>query len=77
MSARELLLRLAKGAGSFTKPETATKQIRCSFCGLGRDDVKAMVSGPSVYICDECVRVSAALMAAAQTSSNHTPVQEH
>lgn len=31
------------------------KRPRCSFCGKSRDDVSAMISGPSVYICDECV----------------------
>ncbi len=30
--------------------------IRCSFCGRGQDEVTKLVSGPSVYICSECIR---------------------
>ena len=30
--------------------------IRCSFCGRGQEEVARLVSGPSVYICSECVR---------------------
>jgi hypothetical protein len=29
----------------------------CSFCGKALDEVGAMISGPKVFICDECVRV--------------------
>ena len=29
----------------------------CSFCGKGKDEVKTIVKGPAVYICDECVSV--------------------
>ncbi len=29
--------------------------IRCSFCGKGRSEVKKLISGPKVFICDECV----------------------
>ena len=30
-------------------------QVRCSFCGKTQAQVKRMVAGPGVYICDECV----------------------
>tara|TARA_B100000315_G_scaffold260505_1_gene322454 strand:- start:7996 stop:9240 length:1245 start_codon:yes stop_codon:yes gene_type:complete len=30
-------------------------QLRCSFCGKGRDEVHKLIAGPVVYICDECV----------------------
>ncbi len=30
-------------------------QERCSFCGQTRDEVKKLIAGPGVYICDECV----------------------
>lgn len=29
--------------------------LQCSFCGKSQDDVRKLVAGPSVYICDECV----------------------
>ena len=31
--------------------------IRCSFCGRQQDEVARLVSGPSVYICSECVKL--------------------
>ncbi|MDR1640985.1 MAG: ATP-dependent Clp protease ATP-binding subunit ClpX [Clostridiales bacterium] len=31
------------------------RTIRCSFCGKTQDQVKKIIAGPSVYICDECV----------------------
>src|SRR5437660_3957928 len=31
--------------------------IRCSFCGRVQDEVSRLVSGPSVYICSECVKL--------------------
>ena len=30
-------------------------QVCCSFCGKSQSQVKRMVAGPGVYICDECV----------------------
>jgi ATP-dependent Clp protease ATP-binding subunit ClpX len=29
--------------------------LKCSFCGKGQNEVKKLIAGPSVYICDECV----------------------
>ncbi|MDR1438599.1 MAG: ATP-dependent Clp protease ATP-binding subunit ClpX [Clostridiales bacterium] len=31
------------------------KQLKCSFCGKGHEQVKRLVAGPGVYICDECI----------------------
>ena len=35
------------------------KIMRCSFCGKTQDQVKRLIAGPGVYICDECVDVCA------------------
>ncbi len=32
-------------------------QMKCSFCGKSQDQVRKLVAGPGVYICDECVRL--------------------
>jgi len=29
----------------------------CSFCGKSQDEVKKLIAGPSVYICDECIEL--------------------
>ena len=34
-----------------------TKQLRCSFCGKPQDQVRRLVAGPNVYICDECIEL--------------------
>lgn len=31
------------------------KHLQCSFCGKSQDQVKRLIAGPNVYICDECV----------------------
>ncbi|HHU79339.1 MAG: ATP-dependent Clp protease ATP-binding subunit ClpX [Caldicoprobacterales bacterium] len=31
------------------------KQLKCSFCGKTQDQVRRLVAGPGVYICDECI----------------------
>ncbi|MBC2576172.1 ATP-dependent Clp protease ATP-binding subunit ClpX [Peptostreptococcus canis] len=33
------------------------KQYKCSFCGKHQDQVKRIIAGPGVYICDECVEL--------------------
>ena len=39
-------------------PKTnAPKNIRCSFCGLPQDNVRKIIAGPGVYICDECINL--------------------
>lgn len=33
------------------------KQLKCSFCGKSQDQVKRLIAGPGVYICDECIEL--------------------
>ena len=41
-----------------TEGNRAPKRLyRCSFCGKAQTEVKILVSGPGVFICDECVRL--------------------
>ena len=35
--------------------ETESNKLNCSFCGKSQDEVKKLIAGPSVYICNECV----------------------
>ncbi|MDW7646201.1 MAG: ATP-dependent Clp protease ATP-binding subunit ClpX [Desulfuromonadales bacterium] len=32
-------------------------QLSCSFCGKAQDEVKKLIAGPAVYICDECIEL--------------------
>lgn len=33
------------------------KQLKCSFCGKSQDQVRRLIAGPNVYICDECINL--------------------
>jgi ATP-dependent protease Clp ATPase subunit len=38
-----------------TEREDRRRYTRCSFCGKGQDQVRKLVAGPGVYICDQCI----------------------
>lgn len=38
-----------------TRKDNTLGELVCSFCGKSQDEVKKLIAGPSVYICDECV----------------------
>ena len=38
------------------------KQLRCSFCGKTQEQVRRLVAGPGVYICDECIELCQEIM---------------
>ena len=39
------------------------KHLRCSFCGKSKDAVRKFISGPSVYICNECIALCNEILA--------------
>ena len=39
------------------KGDGKTTDLLCSFCGKSQDEVKKLIAGPSVYICDECIEL--------------------
>ena len=40
-----------------SKKNDASEDLLCSFCGKSQDEVKKLIAGPSVYICDECTQL--------------------
>jgi ATP-dependent Clp protease ATP-binding subunit ClpX len=53
------------------------KHLRCSFCGKSKDSVKRFISGPSVYICNECISLCNEILAEEEikeATSAATPV---
>ncbi|OQX65176.1 MAG: ATP-dependent Clp protease ATP-binding subunit ClpX [Deltaproteobacteria bacterium] len=40
-----------------TKDNEPGEDLVCSFCGKSQDEVKKLIAGPSVYICDECIQL--------------------
>ncbi len=43
------------------------EDLMCSFCGKGQDEVKKLIAGPSVYICDECIQLCNEIIAEENT----------
>ncbi|MDD7792981.1 ATP-dependent Clp protease ATP-binding subunit ClpX [Clostridium sp. 'White wine YQ'] len=39
------------------------KQLKCSFCGKNQEQVKRLIAGPGVYICDECIELCSEIIA--------------
>lgn len=49
----------------------------CSFCLKPKTEVRRLVAGPGVFICDECVALSAQLMDAPSVPTPHLAAWEH
>ncbi len=46
-----------------TKYDDETKELKCSFCGKPQSQVRRLIAGNGVYICDECVELCADIVA--------------
>lgn len=44
------------------KKSSSTGNYRCSFCGKSQEEVKKLIAGPTVYICDECIELCNEIM---------------
>jgi len=56
--------------------EKNENKLKCSFCGKGQDEVRKLIAGPTVYICDECVELCNEIIAEelyAETASETLP----
>ncbi|MCA9738399.1 MAG: AAA family ATPase, partial [Gemmatimonadetes bacterium] len=42
---------------------TTDSHLRCSFCGKSKESVKKFISGPNVYICNECISLCNEILA--------------
>lgn len=40
-----------------SRRDDRTENLICSFCGKSQDEVKKLIAGPTVYICDECIEL--------------------
>lgn len=49
-------------SGKKTMSNTQNPNIHCSFCGKSQDDVKKMIAGSDVYICNECIELSTRIL---------------
>jgi ATP-dependent Clp protease ATP-binding subunit ClpX len=49
--------RSSQGVKALFKFNDEKGQLKCSFCGKTQDQVRKLVAGPGVYICDECIEL--------------------
>ncbi len=53
------------------------KNLRCSFCNKSQHDVKLLIAGPRIFICDECVDICITIIAEQKTGKHGSvPVPE-
>ena len=45
-------------AGDESEAAVTETTLHCSFCGKSQHDVRKLVAGPRVFICDECIDIS-------------------
>jgi ATP-dependent Clp protease ATP-binding subunit ClpX len=53
------------------KPKIDNSTLFCSFCGKSQHDVKKLIAGPAVFVCDECVALCTKIIA--ETSDPPAP----
>lgn len=51
-------------------------QLKCSFCGKSQDQVRKLVAGPGVYICDECIELCNDIVEEELGYSNHVELND-
>ena len=61
-----------------TKKGDESNNLFCSFCGKNQKDVKKLIAGPAVYICDECIQLCSEIIEEENEqeseSLEHTPI---
>ena len=58
-----------------TKKGDENENLFCSFCGKSQKDVKKLIAGPAVYICDECIQLCSEIIE--EENEQETDFQDH
>ena len=53
-----------------------TDLLKCSFCGKSQKQVKKLIAGPGVYICDECIELCNEIIEEEQVETSSTSMAE-
>ena len=51
-------------------------ELRCSFCGKRKSQVRRLVAGPGVYICDECIEMCSDIIRDFDRDSRKRPAMD-
>ncbi len=57
-----------------TKKTDGSDNLFCSFCGKNQTEVKKLIAGPAVYICDECIQLCSEII---EEEGEKTPGESH
>jgi ATP-dependent Clp protease ATP-binding subunit ClpX len=60
-----------------SKKSDSSDDLMCSFCGKSQDEVKKLIAGPSVYICDECIQLCNEIIAEEYTQESEEDSSSH
>jgi len=58
------------------KNNNPNDDLFCSFCGKSQEEVKKLIAGPSVYICDECIQLCNEIIAEEYTQESKDDAKE-
>lgn len=59
------------------RKDDSNDDLLCSFCGKSQDEVKKLIAGPSVYICDECIQLCNEIIAEEYGDEIETDLEGH
>jgi len=54
------------------RKDDSKDDLLCSFCGKSQDEVRKLIAGPSVYICDECIQLCTEIIAEEHSQDKET-----
>ncbi len=57
------------------KKRSTTRDLRCSFCNRNTDEVERLITGPNVYICNECILMCNGILAEEMSRSTLSTVE--
>ncbi len=58
------------------RPTDSTELLKCSFCGKTQKQVRKLIAGPGVYICDDCISLCNEIIAEELSSAAKADIQE-
>jgi ATP-dependent Clp protease ATP-binding subunit ClpX len=65
-----------EGRRTLAKFEGSRRPLKCSFCGKSQKQVKKLIAGPGVYICDECIELCNEIIEEELTTIEDVPFTE-
>ncbi|MFM7499220.1 MAG: ClpX C4-type zinc finger protein, partial [Actinomycetota bacterium] len=54
----------------------SSELLKCSFCGKSQKQVKKLIAGPGVYICDECIELCNEIIVEELSTASAVSLQE-